>query len=144
MLLFFFFNDTATTEIYTLSLRDALPISGGGGPAAGVLLRTHRPLRDRDRGQEGGGQRPAAPGPLLPPARRGDPRGRRATPARRLSDHARSPGHDDDAGGRARPPAEVRGGRGGARARVRGGARADAPSGWTEPRRDRAGRGARR
>src|SRR2546427_3569322 len=26
-LLFFFFNDTATTEIYTLSLHDALPIS---------------------------------------------------------------------------------------------------------------------
>src|SRR5258708_24415598 len=27
MLSFFFFNDTATTEIYTLSLHDALPIS---------------------------------------------------------------------------------------------------------------------
>src|SRR2546422_7318308 len=27
--LFFFFNDTATTEIYTLSLHDALPISIG-------------------------------------------------------------------------------------------------------------------
>src|SRR5256886_8807401 len=27
---FFFFNDTATTEIYTLSLHDALPISGVG------------------------------------------------------------------------------------------------------------------
>src|SRR5256885_13153329 len=26
---FFFFNDTATTEIYTLSLHDALPIWGG-------------------------------------------------------------------------------------------------------------------
>src|SRR3712207_8435600 len=26
LLLFFFFNDTATTEIYTLSLHDALPI----------------------------------------------------------------------------------------------------------------------
>src|SRR2546430_6334181 len=26
---FFFFNDTATTEIYTLSLHDALPILGG-------------------------------------------------------------------------------------------------------------------
>ena len=25
--MFFFFNDTATTEIYTLSLHDALPIS---------------------------------------------------------------------------------------------------------------------
>src|SRR2546429_5322316 len=28
MYYFFFFNDTATTEIYTLSLHDALPISG--------------------------------------------------------------------------------------------------------------------
>src|SRR5256885_9769780 len=28
--LFFFFNDTATTEIYTLSLHDALPICGCG------------------------------------------------------------------------------------------------------------------
>src|SRR3989442_445283 len=27
---FFFFNDTATTEIYTLSLHDALPIYGRG------------------------------------------------------------------------------------------------------------------
>src|SRR5256885_10058986 len=29
MSFFFFFNDTATTEIYTLSLHDALPISHG-------------------------------------------------------------------------------------------------------------------
>src|SRR3712207_9590333 len=31
--LFFFFNDTATTEIYTLSLHDALPISFSGAQA---------------------------------------------------------------------------------------------------------------
>src|SRR6201989_717378 len=30
---FFFFNDTATTEIYTLSLHDALPISLAGAPS---------------------------------------------------------------------------------------------------------------
>src|SRR5258706_1993214 len=30
---FFFFNDTATTEIYTLSLHDALPISAAAHPA---------------------------------------------------------------------------------------------------------------
>src|SRR2546430_4405475 len=30
--MFFFFNDTATTEIYTLSLHDALPISRSGDP----------------------------------------------------------------------------------------------------------------
>src|SRR5256885_9830503 len=36
---FFFFNDTATTEIYTLSLHDALPISARTGRmAAGVIL----------------------------------------------------------------------------------------------------------
>src|SRR2546430_7748361 len=29
--IFFFFNDTATTEIYTLSLHDALPIFPQGG-----------------------------------------------------------------------------------------------------------------
>ena len=29
---FFFFNDTATTEIYTLSLHDALPISFNADP----------------------------------------------------------------------------------------------------------------
>src|SRR5215475_1521125 len=31
---FFFFNDTATTEIYTLSLHDALPISSSAGSAS--------------------------------------------------------------------------------------------------------------
>src|SRR2546430_6958050 len=35
MLSFFFFNDTATTEIYTLSLHDALPISNRIGIAEG-------------------------------------------------------------------------------------------------------------
>src|SRR5256885_5652716 len=32
---FFFFNDTATTEIYTLSLHDALPISRAAAAGAG-------------------------------------------------------------------------------------------------------------
>src|SRR6266542_4002224 len=44
---FFFFNDTATTEIYTLSLHDALPISprvGAGPPPAGARdARAARP-----------------------------------------------------------------------------------------------------
>src|SRR5258707_8853177 len=44
-LLFFFFNDTATTEIYTLSLHDALPISRDRGPAVrGVRLGCGRRL----------------------------------------------------------------------------------------------------
>src|SRR2546427_8665424 len=36
---FFFFNDTATTEIYTLSLHDALPISPAKGLYASDLAR---------------------------------------------------------------------------------------------------------
>src|SRR5947209_14398620 len=42
---FFFFNDTATTEIYTLSLHDALPIYGAVG-----LLLAHAGAR---RGEDG-------------------------------------------------------------------------------------------
>src|SRR3712207_9250369 len=34
VIIVFFFNDTATTEIYTLSLHDALPISGYDGQAS--------------------------------------------------------------------------------------------------------------
>src|SRR2546429_9919716 len=37
---FFFFNDTATTEIYTLSLHDALPISAVGPHAECPALLT--------------------------------------------------------------------------------------------------------
>src|SRR5215204_7269410 len=44
LLWFFFFNDTATTEIYTLSLHDALPIS----PASASPGR-RRPPRTRPR-----------------------------------------------------------------------------------------------
>src|SRR2546422_10141219 len=40
---FFFFNDTATTEIYTLSLHDALPISPGVKTVI-VLKRTGQPV----------------------------------------------------------------------------------------------------
>src|SRR2546430_7279604 len=51
---FFFFNDTATTEIYTLSLHDALPI----WRAAPVASPTSsRPLRNRVRH----GPRPRSP-----------------------------------------------------------------------------------
>src|SRR2546427_1455412 len=57
--LFFFFNDTATTEIYTLSLHDALPILQPGGDSPRILRRVqigdlrqpperHAPFR-RDR-----------------------------------------------------------------------------------------------
>src|SRR5256885_15286809 len=44
---FFFFNDTATTEIYTLSLHDALPISVSARWGAPLLahVRCERPFR---------------------------------------------------------------------------------------------------
>src|SRR5256885_3784928 len=50
-MIFFFFNDTATTEIYTLSLHDALPIYGDGARArahdeAGGRAAAHRPGRE--------------------------------------------------------------------------------------------------
>src|SRR2546429_4926728 len=35
-MIFFFFNDTATTEIYTLSLHDALPISADAYARSGA------------------------------------------------------------------------------------------------------------
>src|SRR2546429_6550682 len=54
---FFFFNDTATTEIYTLSLHDALPISDPALPAtarrscrgAAALGRARGFQMERDR-----------------------------------------------------------------------------------------------
>src|SRR2546429_1682194 len=49
-LVFFFFNDTATTEIYTLSLHDALPIYPGRG------ARRDRAGRDHRLGRRGAGR----------------------------------------------------------------------------------------
>src|SRR5258708_29415840 len=43
--LFFFFNDTATTEIYTLSLHDALPISYAFEIAKNTAISYLRTLR---------------------------------------------------------------------------------------------------
>src|SRR6266487_7205918 len=37
---FFFFNDTATTEIYTLSLHDALPISTNASRVCSSVVRS--------------------------------------------------------------------------------------------------------
>src|SRR5438477_4819828 len=59
IMLFFFFNDTATTEIYTLSLHDALPIwfrgRDGGLPATELAL--HGPESGEPRQAGGPGQR---------------------------------------------------------------------------------------
>src|SRR2546422_3572962 len=40
----FFLNDTATTEIYTLSLHDALPISSSPTPSPSSSCPNRRPL----------------------------------------------------------------------------------------------------
>src|ERR1043165_4199352 len=50
---FFFFNDTATTEISTLSLHDALPIWARAAAPPGTRAgRRARPLRRRSRSEE--------------------------------------------------------------------------------------------
>src|SRR3712207_7366316 len=55
----FFFNDTATTEIYTLSLHDALPISRitadlGHAPAVGAVDQDQHPsARGYERTEHG-------------------------------------------------------------------------------------------
>src|SRR6266436_818641 len=64
LLFFFFFNDTATTEIYTLSLHDALPFSGPSSRYSGrsprlsqrrmaIIVRSARPGFSEDGGGNG-------------------------------------------------------------------------------------------
>src|SRR6266571_4003820 len=48
----FFFNDTATTEIYTLSLHDALPISRSGWPAGSTRSPRPRSAPSTGRSEE--------------------------------------------------------------------------------------------
>src|SRR5258705_9036299 len=70
---FFFFNDTATTEIYTLSLHDALPIYGVNGRTWGCRsklakssalpsrCREAQAFRSRDRNRFfAGGKKPVS------------------------------------------------------------------------------------
>src|SRR2546430_6489952 len=49
LLFFFFFNDTATTEIYTLSLHDALPIFTGRYAQEWALVNGQTSLTTWDR-----------------------------------------------------------------------------------------------
>src|SRR3712207_9304476 len=106
---FFFFNDTATTEIYTLFLHDALPISGDGpGRRGHAHLARHRgpdlaPLR---RAAVAGGEvqvlpRPG-PGGQDPPCRRGVPSSSRGGGGalRRREGADPSPGGDGTPGAR--------------------------------------------
>src|SRR3712207_7324362 len=82
----FFFNDTATTEIYTLSLHDALPISRRCGGVRDLLAASGG---DRGRGRRG--RRPrrrggAAGGAAVPGGARRRARDRKST--RLNSSHA--------------------------------------------------------
>src|SRR5256885_15872459 len=43
--IFFFFNDTATTEIYTLSLHDALPICSSPSNSTETRVAIARPVK---------------------------------------------------------------------------------------------------
>src|SRR3989454_11713675 len=93
---FFFFNDTATTEIYTLSLHDALPICECGGEQRGRFETDGhgvRPVVVRDgkercprRNVGGGGE------PEVADAACGGARDRH---------HGFTPGRDPTGGGRA-------------------------------------------
>src|SRR5256886_12633650 len=83
MYFFFFFNDTATTEIYTLSLHDALPICG-------QLPRLGHARLLRRRGGRGGAsghhRGPGPPGSRRPQAfRRGRGHVRRDRKSTRLN-----------------------------------------------------------
>src|SRR3712207_8088886 len=55
MIFVFFFNDTATTEIYTLSLHDALPICRRRAARDGALLPGGQGSRGRSEPQPGPG-----------------------------------------------------------------------------------------
>src|SRR5256884_4945954 len=96
---FFFFNDTATTEIYTLSLHDALPISPAARaarparydtPGTGTRARATRTRAARRAPRRPPRRSPGAPGRRRPTRRRKAPRawgttreGRRARAAPR-------------------------------------------------------------
>src|SRR3712207_7388241 len=56
LFVFFFFNDTATTEIYTLSLHDALPICAAATePTRTTTVSTAQPLTSRCTSNSHGG-----------------------------------------------------------------------------------------
>src|SRR3712207_7602058 len=79
ILLLFFFNDTATTEIYTLSLHDALPICGPGSRRGRRRPSRRRATSRCARSSAGRGSRCTGP----PSARRV----RRSTTSRRSEEH---------------------------------------------------------
>src|SRR3989449_8594622 len=75
---FFFFNDTATTEIYTLSLHDALPILRESSPPPDISGREPDEIHDVQPLPPRAGRYGEPPGParsarrLPPPVRRSE------------------------------------------------------------------------
>src|SRR2546430_12971070 len=106
----FFFNDTATTEIYTLSLHDALPISSRRGRSRASAARPPRASCPADpiahAGAGSGGTPRRAAGGGAPPNGRPRPR----DPAR--GSHAQS-GPEKCAGSPGRGRSRVARSRGG-------------------------------
>src|SRR3712207_8188775 len=78
-LCFFFFNDTATTEIYTLSLHDALPIY--------TARRRRRRASSRAPARPGSARTPRRAGAGCSPARAGRRRGRTCAAPARSEEH---------------------------------------------------------
>src|SRR2546425_11880687 len=96
MLFFFFFNDTATTEIYTLSLHDALPISARA-PTTG----THRPGgagRRRGAGRRAVRRSPSSSTLPVVRGRSGEPKIASFRGERRALPHRPSPLQEQGAG----------------------------------------------
>src|SRR5256885_16732068 len=94
---FFFFNDTATTEIYTLSLHDALPIlrrihRGPGQAAHGRARRARAPLIRRVGGllHFSFPWRSRRPHPMKPARPKGPGTASKGRPAARLSSPSRA------------------------------------------------------
>src|SRR3712207_7215706 len=77
--MFFFFNDTATTEIYTLSLHDALPISALPPRPDRRVVAVRQPRDRREVGVPGLRRRP-------PRGRAPGLRGPRAAPRQGAAD----------------------------------------------------------
>src|SRR5256885_4260561 len=101
---FFFFNDTATTEIYTLSLHDALPICQGAGHGQ-LRLPGHQVGRAGAQGLQR--QRTAHGGP--------------ARTARQPQGAAQARGQQPRSQGQAQPPAHQAQCQGGHQRGTRGG-----------------------
>src|SRR2546426_7348226 len=109
--MFFFFNDTATTEIYPLSLHDALPISARRAPGRSRVprgLHADPDARPRPRVRRTDRERPPLTPARVPRPRRPAPgaRARRQGRRRHRALRRRGCGHraDNSTGERARAP----------------------------------------